>query len=358
MSLSGKTTYFKGVNFLRFISALAIIVYHSTLNWQSGIDNFLKLGAHNLVIGVDIFFIISGFLITYLLIFEKSNYPNISLKKFYIRRFLRIFPVYYLVIFISYLIFNKSHPETDYLSNLLFIGNFSMISTNLWTVAPMNPLWSICIEEHFYLIIPLIVYLIPTSKLKLVLFSIILISIIFRGWATANIVYNWKTIYLHTLSRCDVIAIGGLIAIWYHSKKHLFKLNNIYLFFSSLILILLLLTVDVGDYSTVLKATLKKYIFIIPICIMFITFILPSQEQSQLARRLKENKTLDYLGKISYGLYMYHSFVILYLDRYINLNNSLIIKITIVTLLTIAISIISYEFFEKKILKFKKNYEV
>ena len=315
------------------------------------------MGLHNLIVGVDLFFIISGFLITYLLILEKEKTSTISLVKFYVRRILRIFPLYYLVVFISYLVFRNTHPDTDFTSHLYFAGNFSLISHGTWSVAFLNPLWSICIEEHFYLIIPMLIYFIPRKHLMSFFISIIAITIFFRTYIDMTMEYNRMTIYAHTLSRCDVIAIGGLIAHLFYHRNEKFKIPK-YIFWILLIFFTYVMAVvDYGDYTTLMYSVFKKYLFVIPLSIMFIYLIL-NKEDNPLLSYIKKNKVFDYLGKISYGLYMYHSIVIFFLGGMQFLTKNIFIKIIAVTICSIVISSLSYEFFEKPIVKLKKKFVV
>src|SRR5581483_3255154 len=150
--------HFKGLNALRFFSALSIIIYHCYFNVPHPYPVLNRL-MHNLVLGVDMFFIISGFLIIYLLLDEKEQYGKISLTKFYTRRVLRIFPLYYLVIIIAFIFYYSQ--QVNFTPFLLFYGNLWMAHTGHWTADVLNPLWSLNIEEQFYLVIPLLLFYIP-----------------------------------------------------------------------------------------------------------------------------------------------------------------------------------------------------
>ncbi|MEP6792827.1 MAG: acyltransferase [Saprospiraceae bacterium] len=353
-----KTIHFGGLNALRFFSAFAIIVYHCSLNIQDGLPSALKMLFHNLTLGVDMFFLISGFLIVYLLLSEKEESHKISLAKFYIRRILRIFPLYFLIIGIAWLQYRESIPPIVYHRSLYFATNFWMISANSWTMGILNPLWSLCIEEHFYLVIPVLVLFIPLRRIHLLFWFVILVSIGFRLYATLTIQYNWFTIYLHTLSRCDVLAIGGLLA--YYRRFYDFSAR-----FSSLVLgclftylILLMSIVDSSDYTTITFSVLKKYLFIAPMFLFFIGFILNKNEENKIISWLKSKRLIDYFGKISFGLYMFHTPVLEYLIPYHFINDFFIVKLISVSILTVLVSSISYELFEKKILRLKTKFEI
>ena len=99
--------HFKGLNALRFFAALFIIIYHTTGGFHDTMSPTYKLFFQNLVIGVDFFFLISGFLIIYLLLVEKQNTGSIHIGKFYLRRVLRIFPLYFLIVGLAYGVYHQ-----------------------------------------------------------------------------------------------------------------------------------------------------------------------------------------------------------------------------------------------------------
>jgi peptidoglycan/LPS O-acetylase OafA/YrhL len=354
---SAKPVHFSGLNTLRFVAAFAIIIYHSTLSFQDSLPASVELFLHNLPIGVDLFFIISGFLIVFLLLTEKANTETVSLAKFYARRVLRIFPLYFLIVGIAYLQYHRSNPEIDFSKFCYFWGNFWMIDTNKWTVSILNPLWSLCIEEHFYLIIPVLIFIIPIKKIKYLFWAVIAISILFRAYAASAVEYSWMTLYLHTLSRCDLLALGGLLAHYYHTTGTRYNIKPKYLFGAVIYLALLMCMIDFNDFTTLSFALFKKYLFVLPLLIIFVGLVL-NKNQSTSLLLLRQNKTINYLGKISYGLYMFHSPAINLLTGLEQINNSILLKPLAVTLLTIVLSAVSYELFEKQLLKLKTRFTV
>ena len=351
------TLYFDGLNPLRFFSAFAIIIYHATSPIQDKFPKALKLFVHNLPIGVDMFFLVSGFLITSLLMNEKSETGSLSIRKFYLRRILRIFPLYYLIIIIAYVNYYNIYPEIDFSKFLYFAGNFWLIKINNWTVGILNPLWSLCIEEQFYLVIPFLILLIPIKHLKYLFWAIFFISIIFRAWISKTVEYNWMTIYCHILSRCDLLALGGLAAYYHFIGNFRISMHK-YLFFGVLAyLILIMAIVDYNDYTTLVYATFKKMLFTIPLLLLFLGMVLNKNEDTGVLKWLKKNKVIDYLGKISFGLYMYHTLVAEYIAKFMTGHHSYLLNFALIIILTIAISTISYELFEKRIISLKKYFE-
>ncbi len=350
-----KKVYFNGLNVLRFIAAFAVLIFHSSQWYHYKFDSPFKMFLHNLPVAVDFFFILSGFLIIYLLLIEKSSTKNISLKNFYVRRFLRIFPLYYLIVLIAYLFLQTDHDIVNWDKFLYFWGNFWMISKNAWTLSALNPLWSISIEEHFYLVIPFLVMIIPIKYLKYLFGLIIIFSFGFRVYATKTIEDNWMTIYMHTFSQMDLLAIGGLLAI-YHFYKPI-KVNiPVVVYFLLLIGFLILLSlVDSKDYSSIYFASVKKYVFTIPLLFLFVFFVFNNNPAFD---KIKNIKLLNYFGKISYGIYLYNAFLIDLLDRFTWLQQHYAVKLLLDITITLVIASISYEIFEKQFLKLKKKFQI
>ncbi len=350
----GRKVHFEGLDALRFLAAFAVLIFHSSQWYHYKFDTPFKMFLHNLPIAVDFFFILSGFLIIYLLIAEKVETGTINLKNFYIRRFLRIFPLYYFIIFIAY-IFLQDGTEVAWDKFMYFWGNFWLISKNAWTLSALNPLWSISIEEHFYLLIPFLIMITPFRYLKYLLMSIVLISFGFRVYATLTIPDNWMTIYMHTLSQMDLLAIGGLLALFYFKKPIKF---NIGVGFYALLLfafIILLTLVDTKDYHTVYLASVKKYLFTVFLLFLFIGLVF---NENPLLNKFKHIKWINYLGKISYGIYLYNAFIIDLLDRQPWLHQHYAVKLILDIGLTLLAASLSYELFEKQFLKLKRKFQV
>ncbi len=318
------------------------------------VDQLMK----NLGIGVDIFFLLSGFLITYILLEEKKKYQKINIGKFMIRRTLRIWPLYFLLVILSPLIVSwlDSTPTPNYLANIFFVGNFDIIHIERW-VYPFSHFWSICIEEHFYLVWPFLIAFVPKKHL-LSLFSMIIIgSIAFRVYSCYSLVYPWYTLFLHTLSRIDVLVIGALGALFYSEKPYAFALPRVVRFSLFAILVFALSLESVSLWDSILMAGFKKYFYIGIISVLLLDYNFNSTRK----HRLPKNSWIHYFGRVSYGIYMYSNIILLIVIKKIMWENQITniwVFFGLVISLSILIPIISYELFEKHFLKISKRFRI
>ena len=354
--------YFQHLDLLRFLASFSVLLLHAYEGWKDWfkeiefpfLNEYFQQLFKNLGIGVDVFFLISGFLITYILLEEKRKYKSINIKNFMIRRAFRIWPLYFFLIIISPLLVYLTNSESpNYLANLFFLGNFDIIFSGKW-MYPFSHFWSICIEEHFYLIWPFIIAFVPVKYLLKTFVFLILISISFRCFAYLNFDNFWYHIYLNPLSRMDEIIIGAIGGYFYFSKPIVFKLPKLLrvLFLISLIVILSVESMVLWD--GLISASLKKYIYLV----LIIPLLLDFNFNPSFKRVLKPNSVFHYLGKVSFGIYMYSNVILLFvigLFKYAGLHNITLFFLVNV-LVTIVVSVISYEFFEKKFLKLSSKY--
>jgi len=366
--------YFAHLDVIRFIAAFMIVILHAYEAWVGWygevgllsdgtyeelsffgkfIDRFLR----NLGMGVDIFFLLSGFLITYILIEEKKRFSKIDIKNFIIRRTLRIWPLYFALIAASPFIVDwVNSPSPNYLPNILFINNFEGIKTQEWTY-PFAHFWSICIEEHFYLVWPFIIAFVPNKRLMPVFLSLILLSISFRLYTSYTMEYPWYTLYLHTLSRIDVLVIGSIGAYYYSIKPFNFKLLPS-IRYSLLAILIVSLSIDTVElWDTHFLAGFKKFFYIGIISVLLLDY----NFNPNFFHLLPKKSIFHYLGKVSYGIYMYSNIIVLIVIKNIMWTYSirnLWIYLSLNIGLSILIPIISYELWEKHILKLNKRFRV
>lgn len=369
------TVYFMNLDIFRFIAAFMIVMLHGFEGWHGwfGYPGFMTAGDYktltkpaeflnraisNLGFGVDMFFLISGFLITFLLIKEYEESGGINLKKFYMRRILRIWPLYYFVIIIAPLIVHWLGETTtpNYLMTALFLNNFETIKTEQW-IYPFSHFWSICIEEHFYLFWPLFIKFLPKKRLPEFFCSVLFLSILFRSYVFMTNPYPWMPLFLNTLSRCDVLAIGSLIGYLHYYKPLQIKVPFSVRMTLYLIFFLCFFIDPMNAWDTFFLAVFKKYFYVL-IC----GFAMYNYMFNPDARfKIKTNNFFHYLGKVSYGIYIYHNVLILIIIKKILIDYNIHNIYAYILLLiggSIIIPVISYELIEKPFLKLKRKFEV
>jgi peptidoglycan/LPS O-acetylase OafA/YrhL len=370
MTTTAQRIHFQHLDVLRFVAAYAIVVFHMYYGWQAnwghpaimedppgqlgGPGRYVESIIHDLMIGVDLFFLISGFLITYLLLEERRLHGRIAIGRFYGRRALRIWPLYFLVVATGPLLtalFNEPGPAT-YLPHLVFLGNFELIA-NGFSSASLNHLWSICIEEHFYLICPLIVATVPRRHLVAVFLGIMALSILYRWHAFGGEGY-WMRLYLHTFSRMDVLALGCIGGVLHHQGRLRFRGHWSLRWAAAMAFVGLLASGVYVAWDSPLEAMLKKYLYILPLAYLIGDLMF----NANLRWRPPSRGPLPYLGRASYGIYMYNPLVIavfvkLFLAHGIT---SGWLFIAGVHLALLAVVVISFEALEKPVLRFKERF--
>ncbi|MEQ1554334.1 MAG: acyltransferase [Ferruginibacter sp.] len=317
-------------------------------------------------IGVHFFFVLSGFLISYLLLTELNNYSKINITAFYMRRVLRIWPVYFLVIIISLLLSFINKPfyslhDANFWQIGLFLTNFNLANSNiLWQVGisslPITVLWSVAVEEQFYLILPLLIYFF--SKKVFYFFPIfIIISLIFGIVNANNIIYA----EFSTLGVCGSLFVGCIIA--YLTLNHNFAsiFNNLK---ASTIKIVYIFFLVLHIYREKVFGTSNGNALLYFIYALFFAFFIMEQNFSKNSfYKMSNFKWLTQTGKYTYGLYAYHmifiSLAMIFVPNYINPVGNYFTYFflwAIVLFFTYIFAKFSYNNMEKPFLKLKEKF--
>ncbi len=322
--------------------------------------------------GVNLFFILSGFLITRILLNSKDskNY----FKTFYLRRLIRIFPLYYLVLILSFFILpyfiGIDEPGKNIISNQIWLWSYTSNLSSIfffsgWDLSLNFPsfghFWSLCVEEHFYIFWPFLIYFMSIKNLKKSLKIILICSFLlflFNKHFDSQLVFlKWSSI-----KYSGILSLGGLIAIYDNSsikstyiysisKKTFFPLLFVFLI-SSLIIPRNFLYFD--------------FINIIFSSLFFSVLIICAINKNKVIEYLFNNRILSFIGKLSYGIYVYHGLIRPYLSKYIlpqvtHICNESILTIVVYTIISTLISIIiayvSWILIEKQFLKLKTKFD-
>lgn len=365
--------YFPSLNGIRAIAAILVVWYHieqiKSSNSVFNISSFPfihKLGAT----GVTLFFVLSGFLITYLLYTEQKVTKNISILQFYMRRILRIWPLYFLIIVLS-LLYDIYINNWTYIHGffsvkiLLFVAFLPNVYTILFSASGFpTQLWSVGSEEQFYLIWPHLIKRKIIKSLKSIVLLIVVISflrfslkmlddeysLVYGGVDLYNL--GWRFLYFF---RVDCMAVGAIAAFLYFNKIEFNKvLNFLYAKPIQLInLFLLVLILYVEPFLGIFQDTVLAVLFAV------IIINVATNKKSILNF---EFPVFNFLGKISYGMYIYHPLILIILVKFLkqqNLVNSIssnIILYTSVILFTVIVSYLSFKYFEKPFLNLKKKH--
>jgi peptidoglycan/LPS O-acetylase OafA/YrhL len=366
-----KKIFFENLDGLRFLSFLSVFLFHSFYTESievKGNSTYVIIttglfGNGNL--GVNFFFVLSGFLITYLLIEEKIQTGKIDVLRFWIRRVFRIWPLFYLSVAFGFFgfpvlksFFGQTHIETANIEYYLtFLNNFDFINQGLPDASILGVLWSVAIEEQFYLLWPLILFTLPIKKYWIPFSLIIIFSLIFRATTNSDLLNE-----IHTVSCISDMSIGAFGA-WLIKKEKIklafqnLKRNQIILLYL-LFIIIFFFRKELFFDVYFLRVIERPFISVI-----FLSIILEQNFSKNSFYKMKNFKLISKLGIITYGLYCLHFVGILItttLMRKVNLLNdlwSVVITETIVSLLiTLLIAKISYRYFETPFLKLKGKF--
>jgi peptidoglycan/LPS O-acetylase OafA/YrhL len=354
-----KLDYSSQLDGLRFFAILMVMIAH-WLQWQLYNPIFQKAPYGH---GVTLFFVLSGFLITRILLVYKKEYEDGQgskmkfIKRFYIRRVLRIFPIYYLTLILLYSI---NYQNTREVAPWLF-----SYSSNIYQaihqvfIRDFNHFWSLAVEEQFYLIWPwIIVFIKPKHLTKVIIFSIVL-SLITKAYIYFY-VHNWMAGSYFTVSCFHALALGAGIAYisLYHKKLAAF-IKNPFPVWGMIALYLMMYYVMMVKYeSTFYKEVIDEFFFALTAA--FIILRASDNGFKLLPKLILENKFIVYSGRISYGIYVYHLFmpgIFYWVSPYLQLyTTSKYTSFVFLYLTTFVVAHISWKLIEKPINRLNKYF--
>lgn len=371
--------FFPNLDGLRFVSFFVVLLYHGHLSIFSylkdadpAVYSVVEFICRHGNLGVNFFFVLSGFLITYLLIKEKEITGRIHIPNFYVRRVLRIWPLYYLCVivgFIGFAMLKKMSGEplienADPWYYIFFAANFDIMHT--WPEKPdallLSVLWSVAVEEQFYLTWPLILSIVPFRYFKFVFPSIILFSLVFRAMHTGDNEHEFAIRYFHTFSVIGDMALGGMFA-YLVSYENKFK-TYIAEMPKAMIGLIYALTLSVTLFKDSIFVPGVPVIFERLVIAFFFGLIILEQNYAKHSLfKMGKFPTISKLGIYTYGLYCLHFLGLYFAIKIMNilrLNGSLswvaFSMFALALVISVIISLLSYHLYEKWFLRFKDKF--
>ncbi|MEO8002497.1 MAG: acyltransferase [Arenimonas sp.] len=324
---------------LRFFAFFSVFLHHA-----------LKIPM--LWAGVDVFFVISGYLITGILLKsrEKPNY----FSTFYKRRFLRIFPPYYLFITIVFLFFEKSNFETIFYY-FTYLSNFNDAFHYSGTVNSLTPMWSLAIEEQFYLIWPLFIWALGRKGIVWMSITLLLLAPALR-FAVAIYADNHWPAYFLLPCRADLLAAGSLLAVVQMTvtDTQFLKISAQAAAVAVGSAILFVATALFNDdfrtgTNSVLFNTLG-YSLVMLIATGLVAYLVP--RNNSIFSRILKFRVFVYLGSISYVLYLVHKLVLIQVS---SLGLSTWLYVLASFTITMLIAMCSWRFLEAPLQRYKSK---
>jgi peptidoglycan/LPS O-acetylase OafA/YrhL len=287
---------------LRCVSILLVLFAHMG---ENGFFRFpIPLGVYETIgaIGVDVFFVISGFLITLLLIREQQRTDRISLPAFYSRRCLRILPAYvtFLLCVFALASFGFLHPSRwDWIGMLTYTANFVRHPSEL----RVGHLWSLSLEEHFYLFWPAVLILVGLARARWVLLAIVGATPFVRLFIS-HYLSKWLDIDFCTFARMDTIAVGCLLAFAAQEPAYRARLKHLLLdkrFYALGLLALLVASVGLGQISGKYTILLEEVVNSVVLGLL-VWFCVNTEGTTA---RVLNTKTFVFIGTLSYSIYIW-----------------------------------------------------
>jgi peptidoglycan/LPS O-acetylase OafA/YrhL len=311
--------------------------------------------------GVNLFFVLSGFLITQILIKSKLNVSNskqFTAKQFYIRRFIRIFPLYYLVIFLGWLLKIPS-GQTPFVWFVTYTTNIVVVLKS-GDCGYFSHLWSLAVEEQFYLIFPFIVLLVPVRKLLKAFFIVIAVALVSRGICYFLLKNSdkmgWAT---YTLTPCcfDSFGAGAILAyLKVFSPDYLQKILQKKLLFLGVLVFWIATYYLSKGHPRLILPLVFSYRFTFSVFCFWLIGVGSLSGFKGVVKYILENRVIVYLGRITYGIYVYHHFMPFIFEQigYDDKTHPLMLNFVLYFSSTILVSSLSWHLFEKPINDLKR----
>lgn len=307
--------HIKGLDTLRAFAVLFVIIQHWTPVYDKtqpakAVIKYILIPDGSF--GVFLFFVLSGFLITNILLNARSNENGKSfsiIKNFFIRRSLRIFPIYYLLLLLLLLI---NYPDLKENAGYFFTytSNILCYRTNAWN--HLSQTWTLAVEEQFYLLWPWLILFIGSKYLKKLFICCIIIGVTSTYYAM--VVHQHMQPFL-VFNCLDSLGIGGLFAYVKHSNTHIKKFEKAILIIS-LILLPVYYYWKIAAYTNHPEYGIFMAKTVDSILALSLIILVTNNKHTFIKKYLLENRVLNYFGTISYGIYIYQLPLVVLFNQY------------------------------------------
>lgn len=358
---SDERVYFPKLDGLRFLAFLLVFVHHYPV--LAGFFEPFRLHGW---IGVELFFVISSYLLTKLLDQEIKQTDKILMKNYFLRRILRIWPLYFGYIFIMLFLTNFANLKMCILrlaGLLTFTDNLMTAKLNFNEyISYAGHLWTISLEQQYYIFLPFFVYFARKTRLKTILFCSAAIWLFMIIGRIISVQLELKHPFIWVLPiQADAFLFGTLLGLGVFNRVFNKINNSIKLLVGVLLLSIIFFIPNVDEIGA------NQVVIYIILAFGFMLVLDGILKNQQKWSNIFSSKIIRYLGKISYGLYVYHMICIAYIPKFIQNNYFFVFKDTflyrlsicfITLILTISISALSYELYEKWFLKQKEKFTI
>ncbi|MEZ2339357.1 acyltransferase family protein [Mucilaginibacter sp. RCC_168] len=342
-----KNKYYPSLNGIRGISIIIVVIFHLNLS-----SSYLYQLIFNGALGVNIFFVLSGFLITSLCLKEKNDTGSLSLTNFYIRRALRIFPAAYLYIGVIILlnhIYQLGIPKFQFAGAVFYVMNFSYFRSHSFA-GLIGHYWSLSVEEQFYILFPFILKINKSTFYYIILFIVFglpLLCVLQSVYTSLNkgVFYG----FTHYLIKFQAISVGCLFSLMVSSgtfDKRWLKSTKI---IGNVLAIILIFYLQYDPLYSIKAVYINLTISLIT-GYLIITNLMPTNDW---LFKLLNTKLLSFIGVLSYSIYIWHMLFIGIEPRLPNFIAAYPVNIVGI----IIVPILSYFLFEKYFLKLKTKFK-
>ncbi|HXM34622.1 MAG TPA: acyltransferase [Pyrinomonadaceae bacterium] len=331
---------------LRAFAIGAVLVHHFLPVDKIIPTDFITLG----LIGVRLFFVLSGFLITGILL--RARGQEYALRRFYYRRILRIFPIYYLTLIIIFVVSARLRNDAGWLAT--YTTNFI---TPFRSLEPAGHFWTLAVEEQFYLVWPFLMLLVPARHLLKIIVGSVVLAVLFR-FVTVRVFHEALAAGVWTFGCLDSLGLGGLLAFFSHDARlsiHRERFLRWSIALGSLITVGLTFL-----YIRNVGTSLIAAFLCLGLSLIFMAIIARAADGMQGRMKLiLEATPLIYIGRISYGLYVYHNFmpgIVQLFYRSTGDRRGTVLAAIAATALTFLAAMVSWHLIEKPISRLKQSF--